>query len=188
MFFHGFIAHAFDSSDLGIAEIFEPVHQEYIPCDWIQSGDGFLGAAKHVAVLQRRMRVGARNVMILEAVVSLQLAAHPRPLPVFQDRSGCRREIGCRGFEEGCAHALRGKEAAKRLLHEVADFMRRNVAAEDACYAGLMCDVQRLGAIGMVEPRPVVWRQGVARCGTSPVRRVVIIVHSISPTGRTVRR
>ncbi|WP_283404341.1 hypothetical protein [Sphingopyxis sp. Geo25] len=126
--------------------------------------------------------------MILETVMGVELASYPGPLSVLQDCAGCRGKIGSGRLEKAGVHAFRREQAAEGFLYEIADILRRDVPAEDASYAGLVGDIERLFAIGAAIFRPIARRQGISRGYGAPVRRVIVIIHSTSPTGRTEGR
>lgn len=64
------------SLDVLMAFTVQPVHQENIPCGWIERGDRVLRSAEQVALLENRVWIGTRMLLILETVMRLDVAAY----------------------------------------------------------------------------------------------------------------
>nr|WP_234782510.1 hypothetical protein [Sphingopyxis macrogoltabida] len=158
--FHALHPYAFDSSYFRIAEIFDAVHKEYIPCGGIEVGERFLGASQQVARLESLMGIGARDILFLETVMCRTLAPGTRPRSFLKERSRCLREIGA-GLVANVEIALGAEETPKAFLDEIGNILRMRIATEETGKARALLGEDRLGPGGPAKPFPVSGRHRV---------------------------
>ncbi|MBE1529759.1 hypothetical protein GGC65_004215 [Sphingopyxis sp. OAS728] len=174
--FHALHTYAFDSSYFRIAEIFDAVHKEYIPCGGIEVCESLLGASQEVARFEHVMRIGTSDIFLLETVMRRMLAPHAGTRAFPQKRARSLREIGARLVAD-MEIALRAEEASKTLLNEIGDILRMRVAAKEAREARALLGKDRLGPRGATESFPVPgrYRFPIAQRGAAVV--VIVIIH-----------
>jgi hypothetical protein len=155
----------------------DALHKEYILCGGIEVGQRLFGAPQQVARFQRIVRIGAGDILLLEAVMRRLLAARAGPRPFLQERARGLREIGA-GLVADAEIAFRGEEAAEALLDEIGDVLRMRVAAEEAREARALLGQDRLGSREAPEPVPIVGRDRIGGARAAPAFILIVKVHA----------